>query len=86
MKPEAGNHSATPDDAALNYTEAYTLLKNIVTAVERNEIPVDELPANAARALELMKICKAKLEAAEAGVRRVFEAYDEVRFDKPDAE
>ena len=44
------------------YTEAYNELQSIVKKMENADISVDELTKNIERALQLIRICKEKLD------------------------
>ncbi len=54
-----------------NYTEAIEELENIVTEIENEDIPVDELSAKVKRAAELIHICKTVLYKTEEEVNAV---------------
>ena len=59
-----------------NYQEAFEELQQIVTEMEEGQITVDELTDKVARAASLIKICKAKLNAAEQNVQEILSSIE----------
>lgn len=55
----------------ISYSEALKEAEAIVKRIEDNEIPVDELVSQVARATQLIKVCRDQLEAAQFEVREV---------------
>jgi exodeoxyribonuclease VII small subunit len=53
------------------YKEAITELESIASAMEENEISIDELAQKVARANSLISFCEAKLKETEAAVKTV---------------
>ena len=62
--------------ADLKYTKAVQKLDEIIIKIESEEIDVDELSLNVKEAVELIKLCKAKIEKAEMEVKKVVENFD----------
>ncbi len=62
--------------ADLKYTKAVQKLDEIIIKIESEEIDVDELSAQVKEAVELIKLCKAKIEKAEMEVKKVVENFD----------
>jgi exodeoxyribonuclease VII small subunit len=62
--------------ADLKYTKAVQKLDEIIIKIESEEIDVDELSVNVKEAVELIKLCKAKIEKAEMEVKKVVENFD----------
>lgn len=63
-----------PGDAGLTYEAAVTELEAIVTALQRDDVGVDELAAKVARGAVLVEVCRARLRAAELAVEEVVDA------------
>lgn len=63
-----------PADAELTYEAAVTELEAIVTALQRDDVGVDELAAQVARGAALVEVCRARLRAAELAVEEVVAA------------
>ena len=62
--------------ADLKYTKAIEKLDEIITKIESEEIDVDELSLKVKEAVDLIKLCKAKIEKAEMEVKKVVENFD----------
>jgi len=62
--------------ADLKYTKAVQKLDEIIIKIESEEIDVDELSVHVKEAVELIKLCKAKIEKAEMEVKKVVENFD----------
>jgi exodeoxyribonuclease VII small subunit len=59
------------------YEQTFQELKNIMSALERNEFSVEELSGAVKRAAELTEICRAKLDKAEKDIRQVMGKFNE---------
>jgi len=55
----------------ISYSEALKEAEAIVKRIEENDVPVDELVSQVARATQLIKGCREQLEAAQFEVREV---------------
>lgn len=55
----------------LTYEAALTELEQIVTAVERAELPIDQLTTQLKRAQELLAFCKTQLLQVETDVNKL---------------
>lgn len=62
------------DDTDLTYEAAVTELETIVTALQRDDVSVDELGDKVARGAALVEICRGRLRAAELAVEEVVAA------------
>ena len=60
----------------VKYTKAVQKLDEIIAKIESEEIDVDELSVKVKEAVELIKVCKAKIEKAEMEVKKVVENFD----------
>lgn len=56
-----------------SYKEAYAELEQIVARMQAPDCDIDLLSQYTSRALELLKICKAKLTQTDAEVKRCIE-------------
>ena len=67
----------TPDPGGappvLTYQEAQQQLEQIVTAVENEELDVDQLLEQVQRAMELITFCRRKLKHTEESIQQAFE-------------
>jgi exodeoxyribonuclease VII small subunit len=52
----------------LTYSSAYEALQQIVSALQNEQISIDDLPAQIARATELVQFCKNQLRQTEEAV------------------
>lgn len=53
------------------YSEAFAELQQIVSDIERGDIPVDEMSEQIKRAGQLIRICKDKLSRTEEDVNKI---------------
>ena len=53
------------------YSKAIKKLEEIIARIESEEIDVDELSERVKEAVELIKVCKNKIEKAEMDVKQV---------------
>ena len=60
----------------VKYTKAVQKLDEIIAKIESEEIDVDELSVKVKEAVELIKVCKAKIDKAEMEVKKVVENFD----------
>jgi exodeoxyribonuclease VII small subunit len=67
--PEPGG--SEPDD--VRYGAAVLEIERILESIDRDQIDLDELGQKVERAVELLKICRAKLKTTEARVAQVLE-------------
>ena len=58
------------------YSRAMQKLETIIGRIESEEIDVDELSKCVKEAVELVRICKEKIEKAEAEVKKVVDDID----------
>ena len=68
-EPRAQEPAPEPDD--VKYGAAVTEIEQILASIDRDEIDLDELGQKVERAVELLKVCRAKLKATEARVVEV---------------
>jgi len=59
------------DIAELNYRKAIERLDEIISKIESDDIDVDELSLQVKEAVNLVKLCKAKIDKAEMEVKQV---------------
>lgn len=57
------------ENKELSYSEAMAEIEKIVRAINENELDVDSLGRQVARATELIALCKAKLEKAQLEIK-----------------
>ncbi len=57
----------------IKYTKAIERLDTIIGQIENDDIDVDELSAKVKEAIDLIKVCKAKIDKAELEVKQVVE-------------
>ncbi len=55
----------------VKYSKAIKKLDEILAKIETQEIDVDELADNVKEAVELLKVCKNKIEKAQLEVKKV---------------
>jgi exodeoxyribonuclease VII small subunit len=67
--------------AELKYGKAVQKLDEIIRKIENEEIDVDELSQQVKEAVELIKLCKAKIEKAELEVKQVVAGFDKKNED-----
>jgi exodeoxyribonuclease VII small subunit len=61
---------------AIKYSEAVSELDNILNDLESENIDVDELSLKVKRAVELIKLCREKIEETEMEVRKIVKEFD----------
>jgi len=61
----------------MKYTKAMKRLEEIIGDIEREEIDVDDLASRVKEAVELIRVCKNKIEKAELEVKQVVENFEE---------
>ncbi|MGM0566149.1 MAG: exodeoxyribonuclease VII small subunit [Bacteroidota bacterium] len=61
----------------MSYAEAIAELETIVSEIEQDDVPVDELLEKVKRASDLITFCKAKLTKTEDEVHTVLESIQE---------
>jgi exodeoxyribonuclease VII small subunit len=59
------------DIAEINYRKAIERLDEILIKIENDDIDVDELSLQVKEAVDLVKMCKAKIDKAEMEVKQV---------------
>ena len=57
----------------LNYTQAYEQLQEIVSRMENGQMQVDELGKSIKDAMDLIAVCKQKLNSIEVDVNALIE-------------
>jgi exodeoxyribonuclease VII small subunit len=62
--------------AEVKYSKAVEKLDEIIAKIETESIDVDELSVKVKEAVELIKVCKIKIEKAELEVKKVVENLD----------
>lgn len=61
---------------AIKYNEAVSELNSILEDLESERVDVDELTARVKRAVELIKLCREKIEETELEVRKIVKEFD----------
>jgi exodeoxyribonuclease VII small subunit len=61
--------------ADLKYSKAIERLDEIITKIEGEDIDVDELSIKVKEAVDLIKLCKAKIDKAELDVKQVVDNF-----------
>lgn len=62
--------------AEVKYSKAVEKLDEIIRKIESEDIDVDELSLKVKEAVELVKMCKLKIEKAELEIKKVVENLD----------
>lgn len=57
--------------AELKYQEAIQRLDEIISQIENEDVDIDELSLQVKEAVELIRVCKAKIDKAELEVKKV---------------
>ena len=63
--------------ADVKYSKAIKRLEEIISKIEQEEIDVDDLSEKVKEAVELIRICKTKIEKAQMEVKQVVDGFDE---------
>lgn len=63
----------------LSYQEAMQQLEKILSAIEKNELDVDELSENVKTATQLISLCKDKLYKTEEEVNKIIENQSNIK-------
>mgnify|MGYP000700243533 CR=1 FL=1 len=59
----------------IKYSKAIKKLDEIISRIEGEEIDVDELADNVKEAVDLLKVCKNKIEKAQLDVKKVVDGF-----------
>ena len=59
--------------AQIKYREALARLDEIIGSIEDEDIDVDELSLKVKEAVDLIRVCKARIDKAEVEVKKVVE-------------
>lgn len=59
----------------IKYSKAVKKLDEILSKIETEEIDVDELADHVKEAVELLKVCKNKIEKAQMDVKKVVDGF-----------
>lgn len=62
--------------ADVKYQKAVEKLEEIIAKIENETIDVDELSVKVKEAVDLIKVCKSKIEKAELDVKKVVESLE----------
>ena len=62
--------------ADVKYQKAVEKLEEIIAKIENETIDVDELSVKVKEAVDLIKVCKSKIEKAELEVKKVVESLE----------
>ena len=61
--------------AQIKYQEAIQRLDEIIGQIENEDVDVDELSMQVKEAVELIRLCKAKIDKAETDVKKVVDDF-----------
>lgn len=61
----------------LTYAEAQSEIEEILEKLNNEELDIDTLSSQVARAIELIKICKTRLRKVENEVEQLFTSFNE---------
>ena len=61
--------------AQIKYQEAIQRLDEIISQIENEDVDVDELSMQVKEAVELIRLCKAKIDKAEMEVKKVVDDF-----------
>jgi exodeoxyribonuclease VII small subunit len=75
--PKSQKRLKTMTKKLIKYSEAVEELNNILQDLESENIDVDEVSLKVKRAVELIKICREKIENTELEVRKIVKEFDE---------
>ena len=70
-KDSKAGSSGAPEPDDVKYGAAVEEIEQILASIDRDEIDLDELGQKVERAVELLKVCRAKLKATDARVTQV---------------
>ena len=73
MAREKREKGAEAEVDAVRYGAAVAEIEQILASIDRDEIDIDELSQKVERAVELLKICRARLKATELRVTQVLQ-------------
>jgi exodeoxyribonuclease VII small subunit len=73
MAREKKEKGAEPEADAVRYGAAVAEIEQILSSIDRDEIDIDELSQKVERAVELLKVCRARLKATELRVTQVLQ-------------
>lgn len=62
-------------DKNLRYAQALARLDELIGMIENEDIDVDELALQVKEAVELLRVCKAKIDKAEMEVKKVVDDF-----------
>ncbi len=62
--------------AQIKYRKALERLEEIIAKIDDDDVDVDELAAQVKEAVELIRVCKAKIDKAELEVKGVVEEFN----------
>lgn len=61
----------------IKYTEAMDELNNILKDLQAENIDVDELSLKVKRAVELIQLCRQRIEKTESEVKKIVEEFEQ---------
>ena len=67
--------------AEIKYREALERLDEIIGSIENEDIDVDELSMKVKEAVDLIRVCKARIDKAEVEVKKVVEDFSKENKD-----
>ena len=61
---------------SLKYSEAISEIDNILSDLESERIDIDEVSIKVKRAIELIRVCRDKIEKTELEVRKIVKEFE----------
>jgi exodeoxyribonuclease VII small subunit len=86
MSREKKEKGAEPGSEAVRYGAAVAEIEQILASIDRDEIDIDELSQKVERAVELLKVCRARLKATELRVTQVLQEVAAETVEEDEAE
>jgi len=65
------SNSGDEENKEISYNKATERLEEIIGALEKGEVDIDELATNVKEAARLLELCKSKIERAEMEVKEI---------------
>lgn len=66
------------EEEELNFEEALSKLEEINNKLERNSVPLEEAIDLYSEGMELIKLCKEKLDEAEGKIKKITDEKEEI--------
>lgn len=76
MNEQNGSDTASADIAAMSFEQALVALEEIVTQLERGDVPLDQSIDLYERGEKLRAACQERLDSAQARIEKIVQASD----------